>query len=83
MPGIDDNEDYQETLKAMRVIGLTQTEQDQIFRLLAAILWIGNVQFTEDDSGNGAIVDAGVTDFVAYLLEVDGAAVQKVLSNCE
>jgi myosin-1 len=64
----------------MGIIGLSQDEQDQIFRMLAAILWLGNVRFHEDDSGNGAIVDASVTDFVAYLLEVDGAAVNKALT---
>jgi myosin-1 len=80
VPGIDDVADFQETLQAMRVIGLTQEEQDQIFRMLAVILWLGNIQFTEDDNGNGVIVDASVTDFVAYLLEVDGAAVNKALT---
>lgn len=48
---IDDLQDYQETLKAMRVIGLGQEEQDQIFRMLAAILWIGNVSFIENEEG--------------------------------
>ena len=62
----------------MKVIGLTQQEQDDIFRLLAAILWIGNVQFREEESGSAAIVDPGVTDFAAYLLQVDGVALNKV-----
>lgn len=65
----------------MRVIGLPQEEQDQIFRMLAAILWLGNIQFVEDEQGNGAIADSSVTDFVAYLLEVDGAAVNKALTS--
>ncbi|KAF8244950.1 hypothetical protein K440DRAFT_587846 [Wilcoxina mikolae CBS 423.85] len=80
VPGIDDVADFQETLQAMQIIGLSQDEQDQIFRLLAAILWLGNVRFREDEGGNGAIVDASVTDFVAYLLEVDGASVNKALT---
>ncbi|TGZ85249.1 hypothetical protein EX30DRAFT_19308 [Ascodesmis nigricans] len=78
--GIDDVAEYEDTLKAMRVIGLSQQEQDNIFRVLAAILWLGNVQFVEDDSGNGQISDTSVTNFVAYLLEVDGAAVNKALT---
>jgi len=80
VPGIDDMADFQETLQAMQIIGLSQQEQDQIFRMLSSILWLGNIQFAEDDSGNGAIVDSSVTDFVAYLLEVDGAAVNKALT---
>ncbi|CAZ84294.1 unnamed protein product [Tuber melanosporum] len=80
VPGIDDVAEFQDTLSAMRVIGLSQGEQDQIFRMLAAILWLGNIQFVEDEQGNGAISDSSVTDFVAYLLEVDGAAVHKALT---
>ncbi|CAK5264269.1 unnamed protein product [Mycena citricolor] len=79
--GIDDLDDYQETIKAMGVIGLSAQEQNEIFRMLAIILWLGNVQFSELDDGNSAIADSGVTDFVGYLMEVDGALVQKVLTS--
>ncbi|KAI9866664.1 MAG: class II myosin [Trichoglossum hirsutum] len=77
---MDDSADFKETLKAMKTIGLSQAEQDNIFRMLAAILWIGNISFQEDDSGNAAITDASVTEFVAYLLEVDSTHVNKALT---
>ncbi|CAI5004482.1 CGH_1_HP_G0078390.mRNA.1.CDS.1 [Saccharomyces cerevisiae] len=76
---IDDLQDYQETLKAMRVIGLGQDEQDQIFRMLAAILWIGNVSFIENEEGNAQVRDTSVTDFVAYLLQIDSQLLIKSL----
>lgn len=66
---------------AMQVIGLTQQEQSEIFRMLAIILWLGNVQFAEKDDGNADIADTSVTDFVAYLMEVEPALVQKVLTS--
>ncbi|KAJ6621066.1 P-loop containing nucleoside triphosphate hydrolase protein [Mycena sp. CBHHK59/15] len=78
---IDDVEDYHETIKAMQVIGLSEHEQNEIFRMLAIILWLGNVQFSEMDDGNSAIADAGVTDFVGYLMDVDATLVQKVLTS--
>jgi len=65
----------------MQVIGLTDQEQNEIFRMLAIVLWLGNVQFQEMDDGNSTIVDSGVTDFVAYLMDVDSALVQKVLTS--
>lgn len=68
--GIDDVADFQDTLNAMNVIGLSQSEQDDIFRMLATVLWIGNIQFREDDSGYAAVADQSVVDFAAYLLEV-------------
>ncbi|KAG8733405.1 class II myosin [Ceratobasidium sp. 423] len=77
---IDDVKDFHDTLQAMNVIGLTAEEQNDIFRMIAAILWIGNVQFVESEDGSGStITDAGVTDFIAYLLEVDAAAVSKAM----
>lgn len=69
--GIDDLAEYQDTLNAMKVIGLSQAEQDEIFRMLAAVLWAGNIQFAEDKDGNAAVTDQSVVDFLAYLLEVD------------
>ncbi|KAF7591496.1 class II myosin [Aspergillus hancockii] len=80
VPGVDDSAEFSDTLNAMSVIGMSEPEQDNVFRMLAAILWIGNVQFTEDDSGNAAIMDQSVVDFVAYLLEVDSAQVNKALT---
>jgi myosin I len=65
----------------MGVIGLSEEEQTEIFRMLAVILWIGNVQFDEREDGNSTIADTDVTDFVAYLMEVDTALVQKVLTS--
>src|SRR5688572_15544911 len=64
----------------MRIIGLAQGEQDNIFRVLAAILWLGNISFAEDDQGNAAIADNSVVDFVAYLLEVQSDQVTKALT---
>jgi myosin-1 len=69
--GIDDIRDYAETLNAMKIIGLSQAEQDEIFRMLAAVLWTGNIQFVEDKDGYAAVSDTSVVDFLAYLLEVD------------
>ncbi|KAJ7597439.1 P-loop containing nucleoside triphosphate hydrolase protein [Mycena floridula] len=78
---IDDVHDYSETNKAMQVIGLSDDEQTEMYRMLAIILWLGNVQYSELDDGNSTIADSAVTDFVAYLMEVDGALVQKVLTS--
>ncbi|KAN0100376.1 P-loop containing nucleoside triphosphate hydrolase protein [Tylopilus felleus] len=79
--GINDAEDYADTLNAMRIIGLSVQEQNEIFRMLAIVLWLGNVQFQEMDDGNSATADQGVTDFIAYLMEVDSTMVQKVLTT--
>lgn len=78
--GIDDLADYKDTLNAMKIIGLSQAEQDEIFRMLAAILWTGNIQFQEDKDGYAAIADQSVVDFLAYLLEVEPARVIQAIT---
>lgn len=79
--GIDDLADFDETIKAMGIIGLNQAEQDEIFRILALILWIGNIQFVENEEGNSQIADSSVTLFVAYLLQVDAEQLSKSVTE--
>lgn len=79
--GIDDLAEFKDTINAMNIIGMSQPEQDNVFRMLSAILWLGNVTFVENDEGNAAISDQSVVDFVAYLLEVDAAHVNKALTQ--
>jgi myosin-1 len=53
----------------MNVVGLTAQEQNDIFRMLAAILWIGNVQFVDSEDGSGStITDSGVTVIIEHTL---------------
>lgn len=79
--GIDDVADFRETIKAMEIIGLQEAEQDQILRLLASILWIGNVDFVENDQEQASIRDLSVPNFIAYLLDVDAEALEKALTQ--
>ena len=65
----------------MAIIGLSGEEQNDILRMLAAILWIGNVSYNERDDGNAEIADSGTVDFVAYLLEAPPELVSKVLTT--
>jgi myosin-1 len=41
----------------MQVIGLSKQEQDDIHKMLAIILWLGNVTFAEADNDSCEIVD--------------------------
>ncbi|CAL9106643.1 unnamed protein product [Musa textilis] len=47
LDGVDDAKEYLETKKAMDIIGISADEQDAIFRVVAAILHLGNVEFAE------------------------------------
>jgi myosin-1 len=50
--GVDDRQEFQDTIKAMEVMGITQTEQYEVLRLLAAILYLGNVTFQRGAKGD-------------------------------
>ncbi|KAI9316719.1 P-loop containing nucleoside triphosphate hydrolase protein [Dichotomocladium elegans] len=79
--GIDDVAEYAETIATMGIVGLQKYEQDEIFKMLAVILWLGNLIFVEDDNGNAAISDPDVANFIAYLMEVDSESLSKALTS--
>ena len=62
--------DFQDVIKAMQTVGITKTEQDGIFNILAGILHLGNVQFSEDEKGYAGIPDAAELDLAAKLWSV-------------
>ncbi|KAF5194608.1 Myosin [Thalictrum thalictroides] len=53
LDGVDDSEEYIATRRAMDIVGISSDEQDAIFRVVAAVLHLGNIEFakgTEMDS---------------------------------
>uniref|UniRef100_T1JDZ8 Myosin motor domain-containing protein n=1 Tax=Strigamia maritima TaxID=126957 RepID=T1JDZ8_STRMM len=68
--GTNDAHDFQETLKAMTVMGLSEVEQMNILQVVAGILHFGNINFIE--KGNYADVENDeFLAFPAYLFEID------------
>uniref|UniRef100_A0A1B6CWE6 Myosin motor domain-containing protein n=1 Tax=Clastoptera arizonana TaxID=38151 RepID=A0A1B6CWE6_9HEMI len=68
--GINDAHDYQETLKAMKVMGLDEKQQAAVLRTVAAILHLGNIVFSE--KGNYAqISQTSLLAFPSFLLEIE------------
>ncbi|KAJ8558195.1 hypothetical protein K7X08_004961 [Anisodus acutangulus] len=47
LDGVDDSKEYLATRKAMDVVGISSEEQDAIFRVVAAILHLGNIEFAK------------------------------------
>ncbi|XP_076892183.1 myosin-6-like [Bidens hawaiensis] len=48
LSGVDESKEYLATRKAMDVVGITSNEQEAIFRIVAAILHLGNIEFIKD-----------------------------------
>ncbi|KAK6156220.1 hypothetical protein DH2020_010468 [Rehmannia glutinosa] len=53
--GVSDAHDYLATRRAMDIVGISKTEQEAIFRVVAAILHLGNIDF-----GKGKEIDSSI-----------------------
>ncbi|KAI9070663.1 hypothetical protein K1719_047376 [Acacia pycnantha] len=61
--GVDDAKMFNKLLKALDVVQICKEDQEQLFKILAAILWLGNVSFQISDNENHVVVvdDEAVT----------------------
>ncbi|KAG5379741.1 hypothetical protein IGI04_027583 [Brassica rapa subsp. trilocularis] len=58
LDGVNDAEEYLATRKAMDVVGISEQEQDAIFRVVAAILHLGNIEFCKgEDADSSSLKD--------------------------
>lgn len=54
--GIDDAEEYLATRRAMDVVGISEEEQEAIFRVVAAVLHLGNVEFAKGPEIDSSVI---------------------------
>ncbi|XP_059431718.1 myosin-16 [Corylus avellana] len=81
--GVSDAHDYLATRRAMDIVGISQKEQDAIFRVVAAILHLGNIDFVKGEESDSAIVEDEESKFhlqmTADLLMCDPHALEDAL----
>lgn len=61
-PLLDDKGDFNRMCVAMKRIGLDDTEKLDLFRVVAGVLHLGNVDFEETGSSSGAALLVQITD---------------------
>ncbi|KAL8150294.1 hypothetical protein V2J09_020102 [Rumex salicifolius] len=54
--GVSDAQDYLATRRAMDIVGISKQEQDAIFRVVASILHIGNIEFTKGQEADSSVL---------------------------
>ena len=59
---------FSNTQRALEGIGIGSRESHEIFRVLAAVLHLGNTEFDEDKDGNAVLVNHSCSDTCARLL---------------
>ncbi|KAK6160536.1 hypothetical protein DH2020_003917 [Rehmannia glutinosa] len=80
--GVDDSEQFRVVVEALDVVHVKKEDQDSVFAMLAAVLWLGNVSFTIVDSENHVepVVDEGLTN-VATLIGCNVEELKLALST--
>ena len=84
LPGMDDVEEWGGIRGAMKVLGFAEDEQWNIFRLVAAFLHLGNVEFDETEVNNmmaSEVANMGAVEEACKLFEVDGEAMADALTT--
>ncbi|XP_050785759.1 unconventional myosin-Ie-like isoform X2 [Gopherus flavomarginatus] len=77
---MNDRQEFQETLAAMEVVGLSGEEQALVLQIVAGILHLGNISFREE--GNYAAVESeDFLAFPAYLLGIDQGRLKEKLTS--
>ncbi|CAI8601725.1 unnamed protein product [Vicia faba] len=60
--GVDDAEEFRIVMDALDVVHISKGDQENVFAMLAAVLWLGNISFTVIDNENHiqAVEDEGL-----------------------
>uniref|UniRef100_A0A2P2M2P9 Uncharacterized protein MANES_16G086100 n=1 Tax=Rhizophora mucronata TaxID=61149 RepID=A0A2P2M2P9_RHIMU len=56
LDGVSNAEEYIKTRRAMDIVGITHEDQESIFRTLAAILHLGNIEFSPGKEHDSSVV---------------------------
>ncbi|KAG4981947.1 hypothetical protein JHK87_026696 [Glycine soja] len=55
--GVNAAQEYLSTKRAMDIVGISQEEQDAIFRVVAAILHLGNIKFAKSEETDSSVLE--------------------------
>ncbi|KAH9659153.1 Myosin-11 [Citrus sinensis] len=81
--GVSDAHDYLATRRAMDIVGISEKDQEAIFRVVAAILHIGNIEFSKGKEVDSSIPKDDQAKFhlktAAELLMCDPVALEDAL----
>lgn len=74
--GINDQSEWRDVIQAMKVIGMTDAEKNEVIRALSVVLWLGNVDFAENAKEESSITSQAEQNIIAHLLGVSADIVR-------
>ena len=78
--GVDDAKEFKDVCHAMEVMGISAEDQWNVWRIVAAILYIGNITFGQNDKDEAYVLDTSVSATAAYLVGIDAGTFDHVLT---
>ncbi|XP_015902864.2 myosin-17 [Ziziphus jujuba] len=83
LDGVNDAHEYLATRRAMDIVGISEQEQESIFRVIAAILHLGNVNFAKGKEIDSSVIKDEKSRFhlnmTAELLRCDAQSLEDAL----
>ncbi|KAL3825345.1 hypothetical protein ACJIZ3_021374 [Penstemon smallii] len=83
LDGVSDAEEYLATRRAMDIVGISEEEQDAIFRVVAAVLHLGNIDFSKGKEIDSSVIKDEKSRFhlntTAELLRCDPKSLEDAL----
>ncbi|PFX19371.1 unconventional myosin-Id-like isoform X2 [Stylophora pistillata] len=76
---INDTMDYKVNGEAMTSVGFSAEEKTTIWKIVAAILHLGNLEFVDDDKEQASIKNDEKLNIIAFLLGTEPRQVEKAL----
>lgn len=65
---MDDASNFKLVQEALKVMELNNEEQDALFRLVAVVLHLGNIEFASGDKGRARILNPDLVTTIAKVL---------------
>ncbi|KAF1887475.1 hypothetical protein Lal_00040529 [Lupinus albus] len=83
LDGVEDAREYLATRRAMDVVGIREEEQEAIFRVVAAILHLGNIEFAKGEEIDSSVIKDEKSRFhlnvTAELLKCNSTSLEDAL----
>ena len=69
--GVDDSKEFRDLVNSFKIMGFTSQEQTEIFRVMSAILNIGNIELGSERSDQARILNVTQAERVCHLLGIN------------
>ena len=79
-PGWDDAQELADCMAASDHLGISPDHRDKLWRIIAALLLLGEINFGPSDAAEASIADKGRVEQLCALIEVDHDAMVRALT---